>query len=230
VADTNRRQELFDLAHQVKNYLNFVKSLGVRNLPRVQVPPVDPSVIDSFNETLEDIRLDLGDCVRCSLSASRKRIVFGEGHPKADLMFIGATPDETDDQEGRPFSREGSLLTDIIEKGLEIPRGDCYITTVVKCRPPSDRTPQQNEILTCRPFLFRQITSIRPKIICVLGQTAAQSLLDSTLPLARLRHRFHNLSGFPVMPTFHPEYIDRHKERKRETWEDIKLIKERLRG
>jgi len=229
VPDSNQRQELLDLAHQVKNYLNYLKSLGLPNLPQIHLPPLDDYVIDSFRETLQDIRRDLGECTRCQLCDSRTRIVFGEGSSRADLMFIGEFPGETDDLKGRPFSGEdGDLLTDIIEKGLEIPRQDCYITTVVKCRPPRGQRPRVSEIHACLPFLFRQIVSIQPKIICALGEAASQSLLNSKAPLFKLRNRFHDLLGVPVMPTFHPEYLNRHPERKRETWEDVKVIKRRL--
>jgi len=224
-----RRQELFGLTRQVRHHLHYLKSLGLENLPRVQVPSPDESLIESFIESLEDIRLDLGDCLRCPLSASRKQIVFGEGHPKAKLMFIGASPVESDDLEGRPFQGEtGQLLTDIMVKGLKTPRQDCYITTLVKCRPPADRAPQPDEIHVCLPFLLRQIASIRPKVICLLGEAAAQSLLNSTESLTRLRHQFHNLCGFPAMPTIHPQDILCHPEKKRESWEDVKMIIERL--
>ncbi len=221
----NRHRELLGLGRQVTHYLDYLQGLGVNNLPLVRPIPPPDSVLESFKETLEDIRNDLGECFRCELSGARKRIVFGEGHPRADLMFVGGAPIEDEDREGDPFTGEvGQVLTDIIVKGIEMRREDCYLTTLVKCRPPEDRDPHQPEIRTCRPFLFRQISSIRPKVICILGQTAAQGLLGRRESLPKLRHRFHDLSGIPVMPTFHPAYLLEYPEKRREVWEDIKMI------
>lgn len=221
----NRQRELFGLGRQVKNYLDYLQGLGVNNLPLVRPIPPPDSVLESFKETLDDIRNDLGECSRCELAGARKRIVFGEGHPRADLMLIGGAPGEDDDREGDPFTgKAGQLLTDIMVKGIEMRREDCYLTTLVKCRPLEDRDPHQSEIRTCLPFLLRQISSIRPKVICVLGQTAAQGLLGLNAPLLKLRHRFHDLSGIPVMPTFHPAYLLEYPEKRREVWEDIKMI------
>lgn len=221
----NRERELLDIGRQVKNYLDYLQGLGVNNLPLVRPIPPPDSVLESFKETLDEIRNDLGECSRCELSGARKRIVFGEGHSRADLMLVGGAPGEDDDREGDPFTGEaGQLLTDIMVKGFEMRRADCYLTTLVKCRPPEDRDPHQSEIRTCRPFLLRQISSIRPKVICVLGQTAAQGLLGLNAPLLKLRHRFHDLSGIPVMPTFHPAYLLEYPEKRREVWEDIKMI------
>jgi DNA polymerase len=178
-------------------------------------------------ETLEEIRADLGECVRCGLSQSRTRIVYGQGHPKARLMFVGEGPGQEEDRAGEPFvGAAGQLLTRIIE-AIRLSRQDVYIANVVKCRPPGNRTPEPVEIATCSPFLRRQIAAIRPRLICTLGGCAAQTLLGTTEPVSRLRGRFFDYEGIRVLPTFHPAYLLRNPEKKREVWEDMKrLMKE----
>lgn len=178
-------------------------------------------------ETLKAIRADLGECVRCGLSESRTRIVFGQGHPNARLMFVGEGPGQEEDRAGEPFvGAAGQLLTRIIE-AIKLTREDVYIANVVKCRPPGNRTPQPEEIATCSPFLRRQIAAVRPLFICALGGCAAQTLLGTTEPISRLRGRFFDYDGIRVLPTFHPAYLLRNPEKKREVWEDMKrLMKE----
>jgi DNA polymerase len=188
-------------------------------------PPPRPAVVPA--ETLKDIRANLGECVRCGLSESRTRIVFGQGHPNARLMFVGEGPGQEEDLAGEPFvGAAGQLLTRIIE-AIKLTREDVYIANVVKCRPPGNRTPQPEEIATCSPFLRRQIAAIRPLFICTLGGCAAQTLLGTKAPISRLRGRFYDFAGIRVLPTFHPAYLLRNPEKKREVWEDLKrLMKE----
>ena len=175
-------------------------------------------------ETLEQIREDLGDCRRCSLSRGRTCLVFGEGDPRASLVFVGEGPGEDEDRSGRPFVGEaGQLLTRIIE-AMKLSRDQVYICNVIKCRPPGNRNPEPAEVRTCRPFLERQIASIQPKVICALGKFAAQTLLSTDVPISRLRGRFHPLGEIQVMPTYHPAYLLRHPEDKRLVWEDVKKI------
>jgi DNA polymerase len=175
-------------------------------------------------ETLEDIRVHLGDCQRCKLCRSRTHIVFGCGNPQARLMFIGEGPGQDEDLAGEPFvGAAGQLLNRIIE-AIQLRRSDVYIANVVKCRPPGNRLPEAEEIATCSPFLRRQIAAIRPQFICTLGSCAAQTLLGSNEPISRLRGRFLDYEGIRVMPTFHPAYLLRNPEKKREVWEDMKLL------
>jgi DNA polymerase len=175
-------------------------------------------------ETLEDIRAHLGDCQRCRLCRSRTHIVFGAGHPQARLMFIGEGPGQEEDRAGEPFvGAAGQLLNRIIE-AIRLRRSDVYIANVVKCRPPGNRLPEPDEIATCSPFLRRQISAIRPRFICTLGGCAAQTLLNTSEPVSRLRGRFSDYQGIRVLPTFHPAYLLRHPEKKREVWEDMKLL------
>lgn len=173
---------------------------------------------------LEAVRADIGDCVRCGLSRHRTRIVFGTGTPRATLMFVGEGPGQEEDLAGEPFvGAAGQLLNKIIE-AIRLRREDVYIANVVKCRPPNNRTPEPDEIETCFPFLQRQIAAVRPRFICTLGACAAQALLRTRAPISRLRGRFHVVDGVRVLPTFHPAYLLRNPEHKREVWEDMKLL------
>jgi uracil-DNA glycosylase family 4 len=175
-------------------------------------------------ETLQDIRLDLGDCQRCRLAEDRKNIVFGSGSPTAKLIFVGEGPGFEEDQQGEPFvGPAGQLLTKIIE-AIHLRREQVYICNIVKCRPPRNRNPQPDEIKTCFQFLDRQIAAIRPKFICALGSVAAQTLLDKATPISRLRGRFHNYKGIKLLPTYHPAYLLRNPEKKRDVWEDMKML------
>ena len=183
----------FDCAPEA---LDTLQSWG-RDRPPRRLAPQPP-------ESLEAIREDIGDCRRCKLCRSRTRIVYGAGSPQARLMFIGEGPGQDEDRAGEPFvGAAGQLLTRIIA-AIKLSREDVYITNVVKCRPPENRTPEPDEIATCSPFLRRQIATIRPLFICTLGGCAAQSLLGTAEPISRLRGRLYDYEGIRVLPTFHP--------------------------
>jgi len=177
-------------------------------------------------ETLPDIRNDLGDCQRCGLSSGRNNIVFGEGNPETKLVFVGEGPGYEEDQQGKPFvGAAGKLLTKIIH-AMKLTRDDVYICNIVKCRPPKNRNPQQDEIVACLPFLERQIMAIRPVYICALGSFAARTLLNTERPISRLRGRFYDYGSVKVLPTYHPAYLLRNPQKKRDVWEDVqKLMK-----
>jgi len=177
-------------------------------------------------DALAEVRADIGDCTRCKLhTLGRTQVVFGVGNPNADLMFVGEAPGADEDIQGIPFvGRAGQLLTDIIEKGLKIPRKDVYIANVIKCRPPQNRNPEPDEVNTCEPFLFRQIDIIQPKVIVALGKFGAQTLLRTLDPISRLRGRVFEYRGSRLVPTFHPAYLLRNPSSKREVWEDMKLV------
>jgi DNA polymerase len=184
-----------------------------------------------FTDTLDAIRADVGeDCSRCKLHRlGRKQIVFGVGNPEADLMFVGEAPGADEDAQGIPFvGRAGQLLTKIIE-AIGLKREDVYIANVIKCRPPQNRNPEQDEVETCEPFLFRQIDVIKPKVIVALGTFAARTLLGTLDPISRLRGRVHDYRGAKLIPTFHPAYLLRNPASKREVWEDMKAVRELLR-
>ncbi len=179
-------------------------------------------------QSLMDLRNDIGDCTRCKLHRGRTHVVFGAGNPQADLMFIGEAPGVDEDIQGLPFvGRAGQLLTRII-KAIDMEREDVYIANIIKCRPPQNRSPQPDEIETCVPFLFRQIEIIEPKIIIALGSFAAQRILNTKLPITSLRGRFMKFKDIRVMPTFHPAYLLRNMNKKREVWEDMKLVRDEL--
>ena len=180
-------------------------------------------VRDEF-ESLVDIRTDLGDCQRCRLSQTRTQIVFGDGNPNADLVFVGEGPGRDEDLQGLPFvGAAGQLLTKIIA-AMGLTREQVYIGNIIKCRPPQNRNPQPDEIQTCIPFLHRQIAAIQPLFIVALGKFAAQTLLGSDTPISRLRGRFHEVNGVRILPTYHPAYLLRNPDQKRAVWEDMKLL------
>ncbi len=175
-------------------------------------------------DDLEEIRRDLGDCRRCKLCAERTNIVFGTGNPAAKLVFVGEGPGYDEDQKGEPFvGKAGQLLTKIIE-AMNLARDKVYICNIIKCRPPGNRNPAPDEIKACFPFLERQLDAIRPAFICALGTFAAQTLLDADEPISKMRGRLYDYRGMKVMPTFHPAYLLRNPEKKRDVWEDMKKL------
>lgn len=183
------------------------------------------------NETLEDIRRDIGpDCTRCPLGTQgRKCVVNSEGNRQARLMFVGEAPGANEDAQGRPFvGQAGQLLTKIIE-AIGIRRPDVFIGNINRCRPPQNRTPTIEEAQVCRPFLKREIAVVRPEVIVVMGNTAIRNLLDLKEGVTRLRGTFRDYYGVKVMPTFHPAYLLRDPSKKRETWEDMKKVRDLLR-
>ena len=180
-------------------------------------------------EDLPQLREFIGDCQRCKLSQGRKTIVFGSGNPKAEIVFVGEGPGADEDEQGLPFvGRAGQLLTDMIEKGLKIPRPDVYICNIIKCRPPQNRKPEKDEIAACRKFVERQIDSIRPRVICALGATAAETLLDTKEAMGRLRGRWYEFRGIPLIVTYHPAFLLRDPSKKSETWADLKMLLARI--
>ena len=176
--------------------------------------------------------MDLGsDCTRCKLhTLGRQRVVFGVGNPDADLMFVGEAPGADEDLQGIPFvGRAGQLLTKMIE-AINLRRDDVYIANVIKCRPPGNRNPEPDEIAECEPFLFQQIAAINPKVIVALGAFAAKTLLRSEESISRLRGNIYDFRGAKLIPTFHPSFLLRSPDRKRDAWEDLKRARALLSG
>ncbi len=182
--------------------------------------PTDPS--------LEAIRADIGDCTRCKLHEQRTKIVFGEGNPHAQLVFVGEGPGADEDTTGRPFVGRAGQLLDKIIAAIGLKREDVYIANVVKCRPPGNRTPERDEVATCEPFLFRQLSVIRPHVIVALGSPAFQCLLKTKDTITRARGEWRDWNGIKLMPTFHPAYLLRSPDKKREAWEDLKKVRDYL--
>ncbi|OYT70298.1 MAG: uracil-DNA glycosylase [Chloracidobacterium sp. CP2_5A] len=180
---------------------------------------------------MEAIRDDLGDCQRCKLARYRARIVFGEGSPQARLVFVGEGPGAEEDATGRPFVGRAGQLLDKIIAAMSLAREEVYICNVVKCRPPENRAPERDEVAACVGFLHRQLAVIRPQVIVALGASAAAALLDDPklASISRIRGRFHDYRGVPLMPTFHPAYLLRSPDKKREVWEDMKQVMAKLR-
>lgn len=213
---------------EIHNSLRFLSAAGYRGFDCSQ------EALEKINrwgqgpapyfETLSDIRSDLGDCQRCRLAGGRNKIVFGDGDPGAKLVFVGEGPGFEEDQEGKPFvGAAGQLLTRIIE-AIQLDRSRVYICNIIKCRPPGNRNPEADEIKSCFPFLERQIAAIQPDFICALGTFAAQTLLQTTMSISRLRGRFYEYHGIKVLPTYHPAYLLRNPEKKRDVWEDMKML------
>jgi DNA polymerase len=232
---------------QLIEHLTFAKELGVTGVSRDSAwrtrrepgvesatqsdqPALEPeppiTISRNAAEALAAVRADLGDCTRCKLHRQgRKQIVFGVGNPDADLMFVGEAPGGDEDIQGIPFvGRAGQLLTKIIE-AIGLQRDDVYIANVIKCRPPQNRNPEQDEVETCEPFLFQQVDIIKPKVIVALGTFAARALLRTLDPISRLRGRVYEYRGAKLVPTFHPAYLLRNPASKREVWEDMKLVR-----
>jgi len=210
--------------HPFVQYLNQLKSLGMDRLY------LDPELLKkaspeaSKQDALTSLHDSIRDCADCGLCEQRTQVVFGVGNANAEIVFVGEGPGQEEDRQGIPFvGRAGQLLTQMIEKGMGIPRDDVYICNVVKCRPPNNRDPLPEEVASCETYLTRQLDIIRPKAIVALGKFAAQTLLKSTTAISRLRGNWHEYHGIPLMPTFHPSYLLRQesKDLKRQAWEDL---------
>lgn len=174
--------------------------------------------------TLLTIREDIGDCIRCKLHKGRTKIVFGDGHPQAKLLFIGEGPGRDEDLQGLPFvGRAGKLLTQMIE-AMGLRRSDVYICNVVKCRPPDNRAPEKDEVAACSPFLFRQIDLVAPKVIVCLGSIAAQTILETTRGISQFRGQWLEFRGRKLMATYHPAYLLRNPAAKSEVWKDLQKV------
>lgn len=175
---------------------------------------------------LESQAREVAGCTRCPhLAAARTQTVFGVGNPAARLMFIGEAPGADEDRLGEPFvGRAGQLLTDMITKGMGLKREDVYIANILKCRPPNNRDPEPGEVANCLGYLERQIGTVRPEYLCLLGRIAAQRLLDTAMPMSRLRGKWQRYRGIPTLVTYHPAYLLRNPPAKAEAWEDLKLL------
>jgi uracil-DNA glycosylase family 4 len=250
VDEANESEEIAALAATLRRHLQRRQRARIRVLP-AGVPaearstmPEEVSLLggtigDLFADdtqalqarTLEELRAAIGDCQRCKLCSGRTHLVFGVGNPRAQLMFVGEGPGRDEDLQGEPFvGRAGQLLTDIITKGMGLRREDVYICNVVKCRPPDNRNPEPDEVAACEPFLKKQIDVVRPQIIVALGKFAVQTLLQSKVPITKLRGRWASYHGIRLMPTFHPAYLLRNPADKKLVWEDIKKVIKEMRG
>ncbi|MBN2241973.1 MAG: uracil-DNA glycosylase [Acidobacteria bacterium] len=239
-----------ELAGRIRDHLKLYSDLGVRWV-RAPEKIDDPAAVrkearriaphspvaaaaaktalfpeTAISEDLETIRADLKDCRLCKLSPTRKNIVFGAGNPNADLMFVGEAPGADEDEQGLPFvGRAGQLLTKIIQ-AIGMRREEVFICNILKCRPPGNRNPEPDEIAACEKFLFRQIASVKPKVICALGAFSAKTLLRSNEAISRLRGHLIDYRGAKLIATFHPAYLLRNPNEKRKVWEDMQTVRD----
>lgn len=245
--EKDTRGEVLEIVRSLKSYMHedLEKGRNTRFYMKSEIKKTAPKVVSEKksignpatrssrkNETLDDIRNDLDDCKRCPLHSGRKTIVFGEGNPKAKLLFIGEGPGRDEDIQGRPFvGRAGQLLNKIIA-AMGLKREEVYIANVVKCRPPENREPKPDEVAACTSFLDRQIEVIKPKVICALGMSSARHILQKDVPISVLRGRFQEYRGMgvstrspiQVMVTYHPAYLLRNPAAKKQVWEDMQKI------
>ena len=252
------------LARELQSRLLLDQSMGVRfrsgagdcgvPVPAEPAAPVDEIAVPPQTESapasaappsagdreaqIAPVREEALACRLCCLCETRRHVVFGEGALDADLVFVGEAPGHDEDAQGRPFvGRAGKLLTGMIEKGMQRPRASVYIGNILKCRPPSNRDPNPDEVVSCLPYLRRQLEIIRPRVIVALGRIAAQILTELNTPISRMRGRWYSYQGIPLRPTYHPAHLLRRREASgghspedRETWEDLQAVMERLRG
>jgi uracil-DNA glycosylase len=207
-------------AQILKQHLFIEKTFGMEAIPLRR--PAGPEV---EMPTWEEFQQEVLTCKKCRLCEGRTHVVFGEGSPNADLMFVGEAPGFEEDRQARPFvGKAGQLLTRMIG-AMGLKREDVFIANCLKCRPPHNRNPHPDEIAACQPYLKQQIEMIQPKVICALGKFAAQTILGrEDTPISRLRGKFHEWGNIQVMPTYHPAYLLRNPQDKRLVWEDLKLI------
>ena len=207
----------------IEKILESEKLSGIEDICVLRKEKTGDSVM-----TFSQLKEEVSNCSKCELCKTRTNVVFGEGNAKADLMFVGEAPGKDEDLQGSPFiGRAGKLLTKIIE-AIGLKREDVFIGNVLKCRPPENRNPLPSEIVKCSPYLLAQIKFIKPKVICALGKFAAQTLLNTETPISKLRGNFHDYHGVKLMPTYHPAYLLRNSQGKKDVWDDMQMIAKEL--
>lgn len=231
------KKSMGNILDDLKTMIEFYQALGIEGMSFGMPERTGNAAADADKERLlVELRQEIGDCIRCKLSAGRKNIVFGEGNAYAKIMFIGEGPGREEDIQGRPFVGDaGMLLTKLIEKmsigDVSLKRSDVYIANIIKCRPPGNRDPEEDEVASCRGFVERQIEIIQPRVIVTLGRIALQTLLRrQDLKISAVRGNFFEYKGIPVIPTFHPAYLLRNPKDKWLTWSDAQKVMELLSG
>jgi DNA polymerase len=211
------------IARQTTLYFEYLKSIGIEY---VEPAFYDPEAFAAEKETeLEALSKEVAACSKCPLYKGRTRAVFGTGSQNATLMFVGEAPGAEEDRQGKPFvGRAGKLLTKMIQ-AMGFAREEVYIANVLKSRPPGNRDPLPNEAAACEPYLIRQIGIIKPAVICALGAHAAKTLLKTSEPIGRLRGRFHDYHGTPLMVIYHPAFLLRSPAYKKEAWKDLQILR-----
>lgn len=242
---------LLEISAHIKEHLQLQKQQGIRFILPLSDEPQE--MVTTHEHTTASSKLDcsgqtksksdsvsvaqamrsfaksIADCPRCDeLVNNRSNVVFGEGSPKAKLMFVGEAPGADEDQQGRPFVGKAGQLLDKMLRSVGLDRSDVYIANIIKCRPPGNRNPHAEEIQNCIEYLYRQIDMIQPTVICALGNVAAQTLLETSTGISRMRGRKHSFKGYTLIPTYHPSYLLRSPQMKREAWHDMRFIKQTI--
>lgn len=217
-----------EISKKIKTYLSYAsrqpKGFAYSERPKkIMNTTTQPQ---TKQEKLDALKKQYSSCTTCPLATQgRSQVVFGHGNPDAVLMFVGEGPGRDEDEQGIPFiGRAGQLLNKIMQ-AMGIDRKDVYISNIVKCRPPGNRTPLPNESAICKPLILeKEIAIVKPKMICTLGTVATQELLGTQVSITKARGTFYNYNNIPVLPTYHPAYLLRNPEKKTEVWQDMKLI------
>lgn len=223
-----RKEDIFDLMRRAAEQQDELglgqPSIAVDEIPEIKrtAPPVSSG--DSAEE-LAAFHQQIKDCTKCRLHEGRNKFVFGVGNPNAEVMFVGEGPGRDEDLKGEPFVGRAGQLLDRILAAIKFDRTQIYIANIVKCRPPNNRDPQPDEMETCLPYLKQQIAMINPTFICCLGRIAAQALLQTTMPLGKLRGSWHEFEGRKLIVTYHPAALLRFQQYKRGTWEDVQMLR-----
>jgi uracil-DNA glycosylase family 4 len=226
--ETIKQDGIIETLDAISGTLKYMAASGCRGF---ECSPAQLNTIEHLDTlpgaepaNLMGIQSEVRGCERCGLSKTRTQTVFGEGNSRARLVFVGEGPGYEEDQQGRPFvGAAGQLLTKIVQ-AMGLVREDVYIGNIIKCRPPGNRNPAPDEIEACLPYLERQLKAIQPEYICALGAVAARTLLNTEAPISRLRGRLHSYGTITLMPTFHPAYLLRNPDKKRDVWEDIQVL------
>lgn len=227
---------LYSVIENIETWLRHEISMGrlttsvppevLASVARLENTPVSTPVTEP--ESIDTVIREVSACTLCPLHSTRTNTVPGEGALQPDVMFIGEGPGAAEDAEGRPFiGRAGKLLTKMIE-AMGYEREEIYIANIVKCRPPENRVPSPEELSACMPYLKRQIAIVQPKVIVALGATAVKGLLDVKTGISLLRGNWHTFEGIDLMPTFHPAYLLRNPPKKKEAWEDLQAVLEKV--
>ena len=227
----NLQKELLQLVGQAQGLLEGLQLAGVRQLRAAESPaPASMTEPESgVRETLAEIRADLGECCRCGLSEQRQKIVFGVGSESARLVFVGEAPGRDEDLQGEPFVGRAGQLLDRMMAAIGLDRDAVYIMNTIKCRPPNNRDPRADEVKACNLWFEQQLDALQPKMICLLGRVAAQTVLGTDATLGALRGEWHEYHGIPVWVTYHPAYLLRSPQQKQKGWQDLCLLADRYR-
>ncbi len=198
------------------------------SLADLALPSATEDCAGNAAERMRRLAEKAATCTACKLAETRTRVVFGSGNPEADIVFIGEAPGRDEDAQGEPFVGKAGKLLDKMLAAMGLDRSRVYIMNTIKCRPPSNRDPEADEVAACHPWFAQQLDILSPKVICLLGRVAAQKVLQTDAPLKALRGRWHELNGMPVMVSYHPAYLLRSPQQKRHSWRDLQLLCQRV--